>query len=69
VCLLGRILANGLVERVRTRRPDRPAAVGTLGLSWAVNWATQPAAGPPGGLADWDEPVGWLSFGPLPYRN
>jgi hypothetical protein len=37
--LLGRILANGLVERVRTRWPDRPAAVGMLGFSW-LGWAT-----------------------------
>jgi hypothetical protein len=69
VRLLGWILANGLVERVRTRRLDRPAAAGTLGLSWAGNWATRPAAGLPGALAGWDEPVGWLSFGPLLYRN
>jgi hypothetical protein len=35
-CLLGRILANGLVERVRTRWPDRPTAAGVLGLGWAM---------------------------------
>jgi hypothetical protein len=58
VRLLGRILANGLVKRVHTRRPDRPATVGALGLGWAVNWATRLAAGLRGGLADWDEPVG-----------
>jgi hypothetical protein len=36
-------------------------AAGALGLSWAGNWAMRPAAGPPGGLAGWEEPVGWLS--------
>jgi hypothetical protein len=69
VCLLGRIFANGLVEQVHTRRPDRPAAAGALGLGWAGHWATRLAAGPPGGLVGWVEPVGWLSFGPLPYKN
>jgi hypothetical protein len=34
--LLGRILANGLVERVHTRWLDRPAAAGLLGLGWAA---------------------------------
>jgi hypothetical protein len=34
--LLGRILANELVVRVRTRWPDRPAAAGLLGLGWAT---------------------------------
>jgi hypothetical protein len=35
---MGRILANGLVERFRTWWPDRPAAAGVLGLSW-LSWA------------------------------
>jgi hypothetical protein len=35
VCLLGRIVANGLVEQVRTRWPDRPTEAGALGLGWA----------------------------------
>jgi hypothetical protein len=64
-CLLGRILANGLVERVRTWRLDRSAAAGALGLSWAGYWAAWPAAGPPRGRAGWAKPVGSLSFGPL----
>jgi hypothetical protein len=38
VRLLGRILANGLVERVHTRWPDQPAAAGMLGLGW-LSWA------------------------------
>jgi hypothetical protein len=33
--LLGQILANRLVERVHTRRLDRPVAAGALGLGWA----------------------------------
>jgi hypothetical protein len=33
-CLLGRIIANGLVERVHTQCPDRPAVAGVLGLGW-----------------------------------
>jgi hypothetical protein len=48
VHLFGRILANGLVEWVRTWRPDRSTAAGALGLGWAGNWATRSAAGPPG---------------------
>jgi hypothetical protein len=40
VRLLGRILANRLVEQVCTWRPDRSVAAGALGLSWAGNWAT-----------------------------
>jgi hypothetical protein len=28
-----------------------------------------PAAGPPGGLAGWGKPVGWLGFGPLGQDN
>jgi hypothetical protein len=39
--LLGQIPANGLVEWVRTRRPDRSTAAGSLGLGWADNWATR----------------------------
>jgi hypothetical protein len=38
--LLGRILANGLVERVRSRWPDRPVVAGMLGLGW-LGWATR----------------------------
>jgi hypothetical protein len=37
---LGQILANGLVERVRTRWPDQPTAAGVLGLGW-IGWATR----------------------------
>jgi hypothetical protein len=37
VRLLGRILANGLVERVHTQRPDRPTVASVLGLGWAGN--------------------------------
>jgi hypothetical protein len=44
---------------------DWPAAAGALGLSWAGNWAARLTVGPPGGLAGWAEPVGWVSFGPL----
>jgi hypothetical protein len=40
VRLLGRILANGLVERVRTQWSDRPVAAGVLGLGW-LDWATR----------------------------
>jgi hypothetical protein len=40
VRLLGRILANGLVERVRTRCPNRPTAAGVPGLGWLA-WATR----------------------------
>jgi hypothetical protein len=36
VCLLGWILANGLVERIRTWRPDWPAVAGVLGLGWVA---------------------------------
>jgi hypothetical protein len=39
VRLLGRILTNGLVERVRTRQPDWLTAVGVLGLGWASSKA------------------------------
>jgi hypothetical protein len=35
---MGRILANGLVERFCTRLPDRPVVAGVLGLSW-LRWA------------------------------
>jgi hypothetical protein len=38
--LLGRILANGLVEQVRTRWLDRPAAAGLLGLG-GLGWAAR----------------------------
>jgi hypothetical protein len=38
--LLGRILANGLVERVRSRWPDRPVVAGMLGLGW-LGWAAR----------------------------
>jgi hypothetical protein len=58
VRLLGWILANRFVERVCTQRLDRLAAAGALGLGWADNGATRPAAGPLGGLAGWDEPMG-----------
>jgi hypothetical protein len=57
VRLLGRILANTLVEQVHTQRSDRPTAAGAVGLGWAGNWATRPAAGPPGawpaGMSRW----------------
>jgi hypothetical protein len=32
---MGQIPPNGLVERVRTRRPDRSVAAAALGLGWA----------------------------------
>jgi hypothetical protein len=55
VRLLGQILANGLVERVHTRRPDRPAAAGTLGLG-RLGWAARRV-----GKAGQAGPTGWIS--------
>jgi hypothetical protein len=53
--LLGRILANGLVERVRTWWPDRPAAAGVLGLDWLC-WAAHKV-----GKAGQARLTGWIS--------
>jgi hypothetical protein len=50
--LLGWILANGLVERVRTLWPDQPAAAGLLGLGWATRKV---------GKAGQAGPTGWIS--------
>jgi hypothetical protein len=55
VCLLGRILANGLVERTRTRWPDRPTAASVLGLGW-LSWATHKV-----GKAGQAGLTGWIS--------
>jgi hypothetical protein len=42
---------------------------GSVGLHWADRWPVGPCAleiaGPPGELAGWAEPVGWLDFSPL----
>jgi hypothetical protein len=53
--LLGRILANGLVEQVHTRWLDQPAAAGLLGLSW-LGWAARKV-----GMAGQAWPTGWIS--------
>jgi hypothetical protein len=53
--LLGQILAKGLVERVRTWWPDRPAVAGVLGLNW-LGWATRNV-----GKAGQAGPTGWIS--------
>jgi hypothetical protein len=54
-CLLGQILANGLVERVRTRWPDRPTGAGVLGLGW-LGWAARMV-----GKAGQAGPIHWIS--------
>jgi hypothetical protein len=53
--LLGQILANGLVERAHTWRPDRPMVAGMLGLSW-LGWATRKV-----GKAGQVGPTRWIS--------
>jgi hypothetical protein len=49
--LLGQILANELVELVRTRWPDWPVVAGVLGLGW-LGWAMRKV-----GQA---RPTGWI---------
>jgi hypothetical protein len=63
--LLGQILANGLVERVRTRWPDRPTAARVLGLGW-LSWAVHKVgkagqAGPTGCISA-QEPISNKKF-------
>jgi hypothetical protein len=62
VGLLGWILANGLVERVRTRQPDRPTAAGVLGLGWAARTVCKAGQA---GLTHWvsaQEPISNKNF-------
>jgi hypothetical protein len=44
-----------MVERVRTRWPDRPTTVGLLGLGW-LGWATRKV-----GKAGQARTTGWIS--------
>jgi hypothetical protein len=59
----------GLVSSPRCEEEGRGRLGRTMGIWLGWGWAMRPAAGPPGGLAGWAEPVGWVSFGPLPNRN
>jgi hypothetical protein len=59
----------GSVSSPRYEEEDRGRLGRRMGrwLDWC--WAMRLVAGPPGGLAGWAEPVGWLIFGPLSNRN
>jgi hypothetical protein len=60
--LLGRILANGLVERVCTRWPDWPVKAGMLGLGWATRLVRKAGQAGPTGQISAQEPISSKKF-------